>query len=376
MLKNKPYHSKMWLKLTGAMTLFFLLPQQILASPLPQTTFSSAALKQSPQIQIPQEIGKIDGMAAPQAGAKWIFHIQNAHGNEEAQNNIGQLLEYLKSRYGVQTVLLEGGSGKLHPEILCFFPQDPKLNLRIADSLLKRSELTGAERFLLKDLQNNKTPLAGYGIENIPAYRENRRAFQKVLRAEEKSEVFLRQMHDQIQRLAGPALNPFLKAYLEKASDFALGRIDFLTWLDYLKLQASQHLKVDLENPFYQREYPMLIRIFRLRKITPQINRSQYEKEKTDWKKLIPKPHLAPSSTLGKKWSMRSASPSEGNAPSREREISEEKESSLSLSQRLFVLWGIIDFQGRPRIPVIVTYAVVATVAILSLGMIVGLLWR
>ena len=104
--------------------------------------------------------------------------------------------------------------------------------------------------------------------------------------------------------------------------------------------------------------------------------KDEYEKEKTDWKKLIPKPHLAPSSTLGKKWSMRSASPSEGNAPSREREISEEKESSLSLSQRLFVLWGIIDFQGRPRIPVIVTYAVVATVAILSLGMIVGLLWR
>ena len=49
---------------------------------------------------------------------------------------------------------------------------------------------------------------------------------------------------------------------------------------------------------------------------------------------------------------------------------------SLSFSQRVLVLWGILDLKGKPRVPVIVTYSVVVFLITVSAFLILGILWR
>ncbi len=53
-----------------------------------------------------------------------------------------------------------------------------------------------------------------------------------------------------------------------------------------------------------------------------------------------------------------------------------EAEASFTMSQRILVLWGILDMKGKPRVPVIVTYGVVAAVILTSLIVILNIIWR
>lgn len=64
-----------------------------------------------------------------------------------------------------------------------------------------------------------------------------------------------------------------------------------------------------------------------------------------------------------------------GGALSRE-DTEPEEDSSLTMSQRILVLWGILDTTGKPRIPVIATYGIVAVVIATSLIMILSIVWR
>lgn len=54
-----------------------------------------------------------------------------------------------------------------------------------------------------------------------------------------------------------------------------------------------------------------------------------------------------------------------------------EEEKSLTLTERFFVVWGILDEEGRPRAGVILTYALVIGTMIAALLLIVGMsLWQ
>lgn len=54
----------------------------------------------------------------------------------------------------------------------------------------------------------------------------------------------------------------------------------------------------------------------------------------------------------------------------------DQEEASLSFSQRVLVLWGILDLTGKPRLPVILGYVIITSVILVSAGLILGLLWR
>ncbi len=186
--------------------------------------FQQMSFASPPSLDIPGGLGKIETGKTFET-KKIIFHIQDAHGNEDAQKNIQAILEHLTAHDGTKTVLLEGGNGKLHPELLDFFPKNPELNLKIADSLLKKAELTGAEKFLLtlslrEGPQGRRSNLArseiiSYGIENIAAYRENRRAFQKVLRARTKTSSFLSEMELKLKNCCCMTMQIMLNTDLE-----------------------------------------------------------------------------------------------------------------------------------------------------------------
>src|SRR3989338_170257 len=132
-------------------------------------------------LEIPKEFGSLEAMHLSNQGAPILVHIQSAHGSYEAQKNVQALLSTLTSKYNFKTLFLEGASGGLHPEFFRFFPEDRELNLKIADSLARKAELTGPELFLIEaDQKNPKSQVRAHGIEDAGAYRENRQAFQQV----------------------------------------------------------------------------------------------------------------------------------------------------------------------------------------------------
>jgi hypothetical protein len=52
------------------------------------------------------------------------------------------------------------------------------------------------------------------------------------------------------------------------------------------------------------------------------------------------------------------------------------EEMSLSMSQRMLVMWGVLDVRGKPRLQGIVTYVVIISVIVLSAVLMLRLLWR
>ena len=76
-----------------------------------------------------------------------VVLIQDAHGEYQAQQNIKSLLEFLNSKQKISTLLIEGGIGKLHPELLRFFKEET-WNQKASEILAREAEIGGPELFL------------------------------------------------------------------------------------------------------------------------------------------------------------------------------------------------------------------------------------
>jgi hypothetical protein len=101
--------------------------------------------------------------------------------------------------------------------------------------------------------------------------------------------------------------------------------------------------------------------------------KDEFDKGRPAWKKLIAEPPMKSPAAGRPAWKMVDPVHSEEI----EGEVATEaKEESLTLSRRVLVLWGILDLEGKPRIPVIVTYLVVGAVIAVSSFLILGILWR
>ena len=101
---------------------------------------------------------------------------------------------------------MEGSAFKLRPEILNFFPEDPKRTMKVADRLARQALVKGPELYLLDRIGTAEAgdrvprPAEAYGIEDARIYRENGEAFVRVLTQKQKTEQFLRDMDEGITR--------------------------------------------------------------------------------------------------------------------------------------------------------------------------------
>jgi hypothetical protein len=95
--------------------------------------------------------------------------------------------------------------------------------------------------------------------------------------------------------------------------------------------------------------------------------KDEFDKAKPSLKRLIPETVMKSPVGARPRWKIPEEAPDAGEMKG---------EPSLTLSRRVLVLWGILDLEGKPRIPVIVTYLVVVTVITVSTFLILGILWR
>jgi len=124
---------------------------------------------------LPPRLGTVrDVLTAP--GRRVVVHIQDAHAQAEAQQNIGEAVRSLSAAGKVPVVGLEGTSGPMGLEAFAAFPY-PDAVRDAADFLLSQGEISGPGHIAL----TGAAPAAFVGIDapelydaNVDAYRRSR----------------------------------------------------------------------------------------------------------------------------------------------------------------------------------------------------------
>lgn len=153
--------------------------------------------------ELPLAHGDIQEVLYGGENRPWVVLIQDVHGQEEAQRNIGKMVEMLA--VPGRPVLLEGAAGPLDLEK---FRGDaaPEVLRRVANHLLKKDWISGPQWAGLA----RKAPLLLSGAEDLAAYEAHLAAFwaaRKSLPVFEKQWASrARSLGDQKVRFLGPAL--------------------------------------------------------------------------------------------------------------------------------------------------------------------------
>ncbi len=267
---------KFW-RVTAIVTLIAYIPTNFSYAGViaPQAEISIPAFSQFSQglaLTLPTKLGHIDSLHPGYKGI--IVHLQTAHGHYEAQVKIQKILDRFAAQYGSYPVLLEGAAGKLDPQRINFFPGNPERTQKAAHLLAMQALIKGPELYLL----DHPAALA-QGIENEFAYWVNQRQFAAVLRAREGSQEFLDSFDREMEKAAA-IFDPALRSFLTRAEQHELGMVSYEAWTEELKKNAQKYLEVDLTDAAWQLPWPMLVRFFKIQKISKEWNASKYEVEK------------------------------------------------------------------------------------------------
>lgn len=140
-------------------------------------------------INIPSEIGKIRSVYTSDVPEEQtiIYHIQDAHCNLEAQQNIAHIVKYLIETEDVGFIGIEGASGLVDTEILA--RGEIELRQKLADEYMEKGLLTGVE--YLGMMESVSKPYTVYGVESRDIYQENLRALKDTYKNRKKVFSFL-----------------------------------------------------------------------------------------------------------------------------------------------------------------------------------------
>gem|GEM_PF-5775634 len=233
------------------------------------------------QVSIPSDMGEVRAFYRAPGSARFVVHIQDAHGNYEAQQNIRNLLAHLSDRYRFNLVFKEGANVKLDPSLFHFF-EDRALDLKVADLLMRHGEFSGAEMFLLeKSVASKEAPVEMLGMENAEIYSRDFTLFREVAGNREAVLGFTEQMKLSAELLESRVFSKELREFVrewKKSSreDSGIGR-----FVETLAQRALSLLSLDLKDPRYQDSYEAILRILRLKELEASLDFKKIQDEKT-----------------------------------------------------------------------------------------------
>lgn len=220
------------------------------------------------QFQIPPSLGSIQetfsGLES-RIPSPVLVHIEDAHGEPEAQKNSQAILEHLKTEYGIQTFFLEGAWSKLEPSLLSFSDETEE-NQRILSEFTEKGIVGGPENFLWENSQRSEKA-QGYGIEDLELYKKNLEQFRAVMSAKPQSDIFLNEMKAGLLTKASQILNSELAEYFRQWSFHEEVESDYSAHLRVLAQKAHAHLGLDLSDAREQYDWPMLVRFSKLKEL-------------------------------------------------------------------------------------------------------------
>lgn len=127
---------------------------------------------------------------------RFIIHLQDAHNNLSAQENLARTLEDLIARYGVTDVFVEGGTRDDSLDHLRPLAER-SVRERVARKYLVGGEINAAEYVsIATDL-----PVKLWGVEDGRLYRDNLERYARLSAAREGVSAYLAQMKRRVERL-------------------------------------------------------------------------------------------------------------------------------------------------------------------------------
>ncbi len=267
-------------------------------TPLPHATASEPLLPTFPynlpiSVQVPYALGSIEDLhvySDTRSGLSkrpLVIHIQSAHGNFEAEKNIQGLINHFHKRYGVDRLFLEGGVGRIDPRFLNVFPKSHELNLKIADYLAGLAELSGPELFLMEHLKQRN--IIARGVEDSALYRSNRKTFQAVLQNKKHTDHFVDVVNHSWVPMMRQSVNSTLKKFILKQDQYQTNPKEMERFINSLKTESEKALAMNWEDAYFQKDWPMLIRYFRLKALSGKLDQVQIREESKGFFKQLKK---------------------------------------------------------------------------------------
>ncbi len=229
------------------------------------------------QVEIPKDIASIEEVyeAPPKSDPRLVLHVQNIHGNYEAQMQIKKLLDYLYKRYAFKLLFVEGAVDTLDPAYLKLFSEEDR-NQKLADYLAKRGELTGIETYMMEAPRD----VRAVGIEEPALYRKNLEAYKAVMSKREETDKFLRRYEEKLELLSSRNFSPETRRLISEWKKFQDGQRDFLPYVRRLSQDARKIIGLDLESLFAQVEWPQMTRLLVLQSMEAELNLESAQDEK------------------------------------------------------------------------------------------------
>jgi|GEM_PF-1478960 len=253
----------------------FVTSQLGVAAPSLPVSASGVELKRhEPVLAIPSEIGTIIDRSSE--GRQLIVHIQDAHANYEAQQNIKKILETLHRDYGFKLIALEGAVSPLKKSLYRLFPFQ-NVNRAIADTLARRGEISGAELFYFEAPKETVVE----GADSREEYQASVKLFREIMKEWEGENLSLyKRLRAKLELLKSHIFSPELKAFDSKMEAFTGGKIALSDYLAELSREAKKILSLNLADPKEQLRFPNAVRLMRLKAIEPGLRGREKEIEK------------------------------------------------------------------------------------------------
>jgi len=189
-------------------------------------------------IEIPQELGTIkESYISKYNPHKLVIHIQDAHANVGAQENEAKLIKYLKDKYNVNLVSVEGGFGDFDAAFFRDFPKDKKVRDKIARYFLDKSFISGSDYLLITE---DKPPIV-YGAEDKELYIAHLNTFKDNQGTADSLNKSLSAIESLIETLKDKYYSKDLRELDTKINDFKQGRISLEEYLFYLNIASIIH---------------------------------------------------------------------------------------------------------------------------------------
>ncbi len=269
------------MKIITVTTLLIFLSTNIVW-PLPDASIFALSPK-SQTLQLPESYGRVTE-SFQGTSSFTINHIQDAHSHYEAQQNIRNILKTLTEKNGNTFIGLEGANTQLAPKSYHFFPWD-FINLKIADSLMKKGSLSGAEYFAL-ELEENNSPLRKKlifeGVESVDIYKEDLELFKTLILQKNEVQQTTKQLDSALDKIQSKVYNSDLLKLTRKKRAYQNKEIDLMIFLSAIQKEWQKTFNLDLSSPLNQKAWPYLSRMLYLKQQESNISLQAVKREVKD----------------------------------------------------------------------------------------------
>ena len=211
------YKSRIAVKLIASLLIFIFSLSEI--SHAATLDVSAASVLSSPQeillqnpslFEVPLEFSRLREIHRGNANTL-ILHIQDAHSNFSGQDNLSKTLDEIMTKYGVSTVLVEGGS---QDDTLTPIKKiaSPAVWKQVGRKFLMEGKIAGEEYLNL----TTDHPMKIIGIEDEELYQKSLHSYADLAESRAGTLDYLRQVARSLEKIKNRLYPPQLLAYEKK----------------------------------------------------------------------------------------------------------------------------------------------------------------